>query len=218
MCGAFSLVSDLKFVAQRFNAEIPKEYYEPNYNARPTQLLPIILNSEPDKVVFSKWGLQPAWGNISKPIINARKTSLTTKRTFTKAFRERRCLVLADSFFEWGIVEGKKQPYRFMLKKEQPFAFAGLWYEGEKNKENTLTDFMIITVEPNDMVEKVHNRMPAILPINAENDWLNPDLTDEQLLNMLNPYPSNKMEVYPVTTLANSPSNNTVDIIKPARI
>jgi putative SOS response-associated peptidase YedK len=121
--------------------------------------------------------------------------------------------VLADSFYEWMKPDDQKvkRPYRFLLKSEQPFAFAGIWKEGEEGKE---MECAIITTEPNGIVGKVHNRMPAILKPEVEADWLDLDITPEQALEMLQPYPDGAMEDCGISTLINSPVNDTPKIIE----
>jgi putative SOS response-associated peptidase YedK len=216
MCGRYALKTDYKQLAKRFNAEPPPMSEASRYNIAPTQDVPVIRNTNPHRIELAHWGIIPAWDKTGKKtIINARKDSLD-KPTFKKSFYERRCLVLADSFYEWRAVPGQrtKRPFRFLLKSEQPFAFAGIWraQEGEEGNEAYCA---IITTEPNKIVAQVHDRMPAILKPEAEAEWLNLDTTPEQALELLQPYPDEQMEAYEVSTLINSPANNTPDVFKP---
>ncbi|MDQ3818680.1 MAG: SOS response-associated peptidase, partial [Acidobacteriota bacterium] len=147
MCGRFSLKTDYKALAKRFHAEPPSFDFSSRYNISPTQEVPIIRNTNLKQIELALWGIIPVWDKTGKKtIINARKDSLD-KPTFKKSFYERRCLVLADSFYEWMKVDGKgaKRPFRFLLKSEEPFAFAGIWKE-EEGKEPHCA---IITTEPN---------------------------------------------------------------------
>jgi putative SOS response-associated peptidase YedK len=216
MCGRYALKTDYKALAKRFNAEPPLISDASRYNIAPTQDVPVIRNTNPHQIELAHWGIIPAWDKTGKKtIINTRKDSLD-KPTFKKSFYERRCLVLADSFYEWRAVPGQraKQPFRFLLKSEQPFAFAGIWraQEGEEGSESYCA---IITTEPNRIVSKVHDRMPAILTPATEAEWLNFDTTPEQALELLQPYPDEQMQAYEVSTLINSPANNTPDVFKP---
>ena len=213
MCGAFSILHPFRDASQRFNVGYNGPALPPRYNARPGQLLPVILNTAPRVIQLALWGITPPW-QTSRPIINARAESLETKPTFTKSFRERRCLILADGFYEWGMVDGSKIPFRFVLKTKQLFAFAGLWREDPETKQPT---FAIITTEPNELVIKVHDRMPAILPLHKELDWLQ-EKQPALLGKLLVPYPAHLMQAYPVSTLVNYPKNDTPAVIKPIRL
>ena len=212
MCGAYSLTIEFGGLVKRFKAKPPKVSYPKRYNIRPSQPLVTILNTDPEQMTIAEWGIVPFWDKTGKKqIINARKDSLE-KPTFKESFHERRCLVLADGFYEWKTVPGQKTkiPYRFTLKSEEPFAFAGIWQEKDDEPQA-----VIITTEPNGLVGKVHNRMPVILKPEAEQDWLNPDLQDEQALELLGTYPDKEMRAYAVSTLVNLPRNDNLDIIKP---
>jgi putative SOS response-associated peptidase YedK len=211
MCGAYSLFTDFGKLSKRFKAKPPKVSYPKRYNIRPSQPLVTILNTDPEQMVIAQWGIVPFWDKTGKKqIINARKDSLE-KPTFKKSFLERRCLILADGFYEWKAEGSKsKTPYRFTLKSEEPFAFAGIWQEDGEDPS-----CVIITTDPNKLVEPIHNRMPAILQSGAEKEWLNPDLEPEQALNLLRPYSDNEMRSYSVSTMVNLPKNDVPSIIEP---
>lgn len=121
--------------------------------------------------------------------------------------------MLADSFYEWMKVDGQraKRPYRFSLKSEQPFAFAGIW---NVNEGGDAPQCAIITTEPNGVVGKVHDRMPAILRPEAEAEWLNLDTTPKKAQELLVSYPDSEMKSYEVSTFVNSPENDTPEVIK----
>lgn len=212
MCGAYSLSTDFGKLAKRFKAKPPKVLYPKRYNIRPSQPLVTILNTDPEQMVIVRWGITPFWDKTGKKqIINARKDSLE-KPTFKQSFHERRCLILADGFYEWKAEGSKyKTPYRFTLKSEEPFAFAGIWQEDAEDPHA-----VIITTDPNKIVEPIHNRMPAILKPEVELEWLNPDLQPEQVLELLQPYPDKKMKDYAVSTLVNLPRNDRIEVIRPA--
>ena len=215
MCGAFSIYNDIAVLSKRFGVKPPKKKLEPRYNVRPSQSIPLIFNTEPDVLDYALWGVHPYWDKDGKMfIINARNDSLE-KATWKKSLQERRCLIIADGFYEWKKTEGNKIPYRFELKNKQPFAFAGLWQEEKDSKGKESPHCVIITTEPNKLVSEVHNRMPAILTQETEKEWLNPDVSDEDALKLLKPYPEKEMVAYPISTLVNRPSNDNVEIIKP---
>ena len=217
MCGAFSILHPFRDVSGRFNAGYNGTPLPPRYNARPSQFLPVILNRDPNEIVLAKWGLTPKWPG-ARMLINARADSLATKAMYHEALRNRRCLILADGFYEWGKKDGKKIPYRFQLRTKTLFAFAGIWQEEKQQNGEPIPTFVIITTEPNEVVLKVHDRMPATLLPHHEKDWLEPQLPTSAALHMLNPLPANLMKCYPVSTLVNSPANDTRDVIKPARV
>ena len=216
MCGRYSMKTDYKKLAKRFDAEPLEDGQVSLYNISPTQAVPVILNTNPHKIELAHWGITPVWDTTGKKeIINARKDSLE-KPTFKKSFHERRCLVLADSFYEWMTVPGHraKRPFRFLLKSEEPFAFAGIWREQEGG-EGKEPHCVIITTGPNLTVGRVHDRMPAMLLPEAEREWLDLDTTPEQMLGLLRPYPDGLMKAYEISTFVNTPGRETPDIIKP---
>jgi putative SOS response-associated peptidase YedK len=217
MCGAYTLDKELDQLMKRFAADTAPEGYRKRYNVRPTQAVPVILNTRPGLIELARWGITPAWDKTGKKqLINARKDGLD-KPTFRKSFNERRCLVLADGFYEWMQVPGqsRKRPFRFVLKSEEPFAFAGIWREQE-GEGVAGPHCAIITTEPNGVVGKVHDRMPAILRPEAETEWLSLDTSPEQALELLAPYPDAEMRAYEVSTLVNSPAHDSPEVTKPA--
>ena len=150
--------------------------------------------------------------------INARAETLAGKPTFRDSYKNRRCLVLADGFYEWRENEKKndKTPFRFILKGGEPFAFAGLWDNWRKPDGSTLLSFAIITTEPNELIRPIHNRMPVILHQEHEELWLDPSFNDtKELSSVLTPYPSDQMDFYEVSTVVNSPKNDKPVCIEP---
>jgi putative SOS response-associated peptidase YedK len=121
-------------------------------------------------------------------------------------FREGRCLIPATHFFEWQKLADGKQPFAFALSEQKAFAFAGVYND---------SGFVILTTLPNTLMEPVHNRMPCILAKDVEDDWLNPDTSEDQLIAMLKPYPADQMKKWPVSSLVNKPQNNFPEILKP---
>jgi putative SOS response-associated peptidase YedK len=164
------------------------------------------------------WGLVPSWAkdtSIGNRMINARAETLTEKRTFKALLGRKRCLVLADGFYEWQKRERGKLPMRFVLRDQGPFAFAGLWDSWRKPDGNELQSFTIITTGANDLLRRVHERMPVILDRESEEVWLDLDLKDPAKLRpLLKAYPSRDMEAYCVSKLVNSPANDMPECIK----
>ncbi len=192
MCGGYSITTDLKKVGEYFKAEPPASSFKPLARAAPSQVLPVILDTSPDKISLIRWGFQPAWKK-SGQIINARKEGLTEKPTFKKPFAEQRCLILTDGFLEWQKTSGKSVPHRISLESQLPFALAGIWRFEKSDKapdNNPEPRFVIITVKPNTTVAKIHDRMPALLLPEQKNAWLGAEATPNYLLNLLQPFPS----------------------------
>jgi putative SOS response-associated peptidase YedK len=199
---------------ERFQFDnITDNSFQMNYNIAPSQqVLAVIYDGQKNRAGYVKWGLVPSFAKDQKnshKMINARAETLHEKPSFNRLLARRRCLVIADSFYEWKTVKGKKTPVRFFLQNNQPFAFAGLWDRWiDQNKE--LVTCTVITTTPNEVVKGVHDRMPAILSPESEKDWLNPALSNEkQLLQLLTSYPSAEMMSYEVSDFVNSPKNNS---------
>ena len=144
-------------------------------------------------------------------LINARAETIAEKPVFRKSFETHRCLVLADGFFEWQKVPGGKVPYRLTLKDNRPFAFAGIW---RQTPDESPPGFAIVTTSPNSLVAAIHDRMPVILEPGSERTWLG--ATPTAALELLQPYPAELMQAYPVSKLVNSPANDRSEILKPA--
>ncbi|AKG20395.1 SOS response-associated peptidase [Calothrix sp. 336/3] len=219
MCGRFTLsvspvtISQVLGIAKTVN-------FTPQYNIAPTQmLLAIVYNLDNNQREFKylRWGLIPAWAKdrtIGTRLINARGETLTEKPSFRTAFQRRRCLVVADGFYEWQA--GTKQPYYFHLSGQQPFAFAGLWEKWTSPTQEEVFSCTIVTTEANELLKPVHHRMPVIIPPEDYSLWLDPQITSlETLQSLLQPYPTSEMIAYPVSKLVNSPKHNSADCIAP---
>lgn len=218
MCGAFSVIHPFRDLSARFNAGYTEEFDAPRYNIRPSQPIPVILNSNSKVISFAQWGIHPKYDKTRKMFfINARDDSLQ-KPTWKKMVHENRCLIPADGFYEWQKLENTriKTPFRFELKNMKLFAFAGLWQEEIDENGITIPHCVIITTEPNDTVGKIHDRMPAILHTEQERAWLDNETPLEVLLAMLKPYEDTDMQSFQVSSLVNSPSNDSPEIIEPS--
>jgi putative SOS response-associated peptidase YedK len=222
MCGRFTLFVDPKDLMAAFPGfEVPLDW-TPRYNIAPTQPVAVIPNNGENRVEFFRWGLIPSWAKdpgIGNRMINARAETLAQKPSFRVAYRRRRCLVLADGFYEWRKepAGGPKTPMYIRLKSEKPFGFAGLWEVWRSPDDDTVLSCNIITTQPNALVKEIHNRMPVILPVEAYDQWLDPaEQKPEQLERWLKPYPAAEMMAYAVSTYVNSPANDSPACITPA--
>jgi len=193
----------------------------PRYNIAPSQMVACIrTNPETKEREFSemKWGLVPSWAkdpSIGHKMINARAETVAEKPSFRKAFKQQRCLVLADGFYEWKREGKSKQPYYIRFKDGRPFAFAGLWERWEKETP-ALESCTLITTGPNTVMEPIHHRMPVILDPKQYNEWLDSTLYGtEQLKALLKPFPPEEMEAYPISPLVNNPRNDSPLCIQP---
>jgi putative SOS response-associated peptidase YedK len=218
MCGRYTLTFLPNRLAERFEAQPPTEDFFPRYNVSPQQYLPVICNTGERRIVMFRWGLIPGWAknpSIGNRLINARAETVSEKPSFRTAFRNRRCLVLSDGFYEWQKTPSGKIPVRITLKDGEPFAFAGLWEKWRSPKGEEINTFSIITTEPNDLIAKIHHRMPVILRPEHEDVWLDNEAGAEKWLSVLKPYPAEKMTVYPVSRGVNSPRNDDLSLIEP---
>lgn len=216
MCGRFSQSKSKQDIKKRFNVKKVSDEIVPLFNVAPDQNIPVILNESPDEVTTARWGLVPSWSKAEKSpysMINARSETLLEKPAYKRLVKNRRCLVIADSFYEWKKTASKKAPYRIMLKNEELFAFAGLWDVWEKEGKK-ITSCTIITTSPNKLMLPIHDRMPVILSQETERNWLIGEDV-ESVMNLLKPFTATQMKAYPISTAVNNPSNNYEDIIKP---
>lgn len=221
MCGRFSLTVTADQLLEIFPDLDIDLVLQPRYNIAPSQPIAVIPNDGLHSLDFYKWGLVPSWSKdvkIGYRLINARAETLGEKPSFRGAYKYRRCLIPADGFYEWLNIEGskKKLPIYIQMKDKRPFAFAGLWEEWHAPDGSQLRSATIITTEPNEMVAKVHTRMPVILPPDAYAQWLTPeDKKPAELQHLLRPYPAAEMTQHPVSELVNSPANDGPGCIMP---
>jgi putative SOS response-associated peptidase YedK len=220
MCGRFSLSVSADEVAELLpDFDIPKEF-QPRYNIAPGQPVPTALNFGCKALTFTQWGLVPGWAKdpaIGHRMINARAETLHEKPSFKGSFRRKRCLIIADGFYEWKKQTSSrtKQPVFVHMKNRAPFAFAGLWDEWNDKEGGVLLSSTIITVPPNDLVARVHNRMPAILRPSQHAAWLSMEEDKPQRLQqLLKPYPAEEMEIYPVSSVVNNPTNDSPECLQ----
>ena len=220
MCGRYSLTTDEKQLRARFVARSTPAAQTSRYNIAPTQPVWALTHEQEPQIVALRWGLIPSWAKdkaIGNRMINARAEGVAEKPSFRRALRKRRCLVLADGFYEWKKTGPSKLPYYIRLKSGEPFGFAGVWERWAGPSEETIHSCAIITTTPNALMADIHHRMPVIVPREAEKHWLDPTVEEPQkVLPLLQPYSADEMEAYAVSTVVNSPRNDTSACIEPA--
>lgn len=216
MCGRYTLITDMNKIAEHFGVE-PIPAATPRYNIAPTQDIVAILKNGDAHLSTLRWGLIPAWAkdeSIGSRMINARAETLAEKPSFKSLLRGKRCMIVADGFYEWKAEGKSKVPMYISLQDNQPFAFAGLWDLWKAPDGRQIQSCTIITTEPNELMASIHNRMPAILRPGAYEDWLNPQLRDEHVLtHWLQPYPADLMKARPVSRLVNNPKNDSAELL-----
>ncbi|MBI3169999.1 MAG: SOS response-associated peptidase [Chloroflexi bacterium] len=222
MCGRFTLTVDPAEIADTFGNYTFPAQFAPRFNIAPTQPILTIPNDAKNKADFFVWGLIPSWSkdpSIGNKLINARGETLAEKPSFRGGFKYKRCLVLADGFYEWKSLPGgkTKTPYFIHMKDRKPFAFAGLWDEWQSPDGGALRTCTIITTDPNELMSSLHNRMPVILHPKDYDLWLDPaPQTPDKLVHLIKPFPTDAMSAHPVSTLVNKPSNDRPECIVPA--
>ena len=219
MCGRFTLTSNMDDLQGRFGFEARDLVYRPSYNIAPTQLILAVTNDGQRRAELMRWGLIPFWAKdikIGYRMINAVGETAATKPAFRAAFKKRRCLILADGFFEWRKDGKEKIPTYIFLKSREPFAFAGLWETWKSPDGETVKSCTILTTKPNEFMEPIHNRMPVILSGETEALWLDPMTEEPDVLQpLIQPAPAELMESRIVSSLVNSPKNNSPECVVP---
>jgi len=221
MCGRFTLTVDPADLQDLFGLSEPAPAaLTRRYNIAPTQPVAVIPNQEPRKLELFQWGLIPAWAKdpkIGNSLINARAETVAEKPAFRAAFRRRRCLVLADGFYEWKKTGKAKTPMYIQMKDGAPFAFAGLWEVWSAPDGSTLRTCTLLTTTANELVQGIHDRMPVILPPEAFGIWLTPgELAASEGLALLKPFAADAMTARAVSTLVNNPRREGPELLKPA--
>jgi putative SOS response-associated peptidase YedK len=222
MCGRFTLTATVDQLIDRFDIEyfLEQEDFQPSYNIAPSQsVLAVINNGRHNKMGFLRWGLIPPFAkdmSIGHKMINARSETLLEKPSFRTAYKKKRCLIIADSFYEWKRLDDKKKiPMRIKLKSEELFAMAGLWENWKSPEGKSIFSCTVITTSPNKLVGDIHDRMPVILRPKDEKIWLDTSINDtNRLEKLMVPIDEDLMEVYEVSSLVNSPKNNSIELIQ----
>ncbi|MDD2765819.1 MAG: SOS response-associated peptidase [Opitutaceae bacterium] len=222
MCGRYRLTDPaaLRELAHRApGIELP-EGILPRFNVAPSQAMPVIA-AGPDgapRMMTMKWGYIPFWEKSAKPKlapINAKSEEAFAKPMFQQSIQQRRCLIPADGFYEWKTPErGGKQPFDIHLPGNRPFFLAGIYEKSTDIKPET---FLIFTTRPNRLMERIHQRMPVILADEATRSWITPGpVTSDQFTRLMVPYPPERMEALPITSLVNNPRNDNPAILAPS--
>lgn len=219
MCGRYTQTASLKELRERFSISASEiEELAPRYNIAPTQDAPVVVLEEGGRALKAfRWGLIPFWAKdpaIGHKLINARAETAAEKPSFRKPFAARRCLVLADGFYEWRRTGPAKTPLRAALPSRAPFALAGLWDLWKSPEGELVRTFTILTTSPNETMRPLHDRMPVILAKEAEGAWLDPKTPPRDLAGLLAPW-SGPLEVYEVSALVNSPRNEAPACAEP---
>jgi putative SOS response-associated peptidase YedK len=238
MCGRFARRSTQEVLSDWFGVDIEDmPWFAPSFNAAPQSTQPVVrLNHDSGKREFAlmRWGLVPYWAKdvkVGYTTINARAEEVATKPLYREAFKKRRCLVPADAFYEWQQTGSKtKQPFAFGLASGGPYAFAGLWErwkpkdasmgadapkEGDAPKAgDALETFTILTTDPNELTERVHDRMPVILEPRDYERWMEPGDPARPPVELLRPYPSEKMRAWMVSGRVGNFRNDDAELLK----
>jgi len=220
MCGRFALKAPPRTIQQHFG--LPETVdLSPRYNIAPSQDVAVIRHLSGRgyrQLDMLRWGLIPGWAKdmkISYRMINARAETLAQKPAFRTAFKKRRCIIAADGFYEWLHSGKTKQPFFVHMKNSAVFGFAGLWESWNSPEGSTVESCTVITTSANDLVRKIHDRMPVILHSARYEAWLQDSTKVETLQQLLMPYPAAEMEIYRVSSEVNSPKNDTMECIIP---
>lgn len=216
MCGRFARRSTQEVLADWFGVEEQDmPFFAPDFNAAPQSIQPVVrLNASTGKREFAlmRWGLVPFWARNEKlglSTINARAEEVVSKPLFREAMKRRRCLIPADAFYEWQRPDPKsKRPFALALASGEPYAFAGLWERWKPKEGPVLDTFTILTTDPNEVAERIHDRMPVILNPHDYDRWMEPGDPDLLPIDLLRPYPAEKMRAWPVHTRVGNVRNN----------
>ncbi|MCU0396235.1 MAG: SOS response-associated peptidase [Chitinophagaceae bacterium] len=223
MCGRYSFFTPIPQAEMGLGVKaVEWAEWQARYNAAPTQVMPVITNEFPGIIQFFRWGLVPKWASdisIGQKMINTRTESIIEKPAFRNIFKYKRCLVLADGYYEWmplpavpgSKTRAAKQPYRFHLPHNEVMLLAGLW----DTWQGTLNTFSIITCPANRDVEHIHNRMPVVLSHPEAKLWLSNEVPADQLLPLLKPAPEGVLQFYPISTNVNKPIVDDPSIVEP---
>ncbi len=223
MCGRYAFFSPAEAVRRTFALDdVPG--LEPRYNIAPTQDVPAVRAGPEGARAFAMlhWGLVPKWAKeraIGNRMINARAETLAEKPSFRDAFRKRRCLVVADGWYEWQVAPGGKQPWFIRRKDANPIAFAGLWERWKDPADGTMLESCtIVTTDASVSIRKIHDRMPVVLDAADWDRWLDTAFSDtDKLAELLHPFEPKALQAWPVSRLVNAPKNQGPELIEADR-
>ncbi len=221
MCGRFARKSTQEVLADWFGVE-PEDmpWFGPTYNAAPQSVQPVVrLNRDSGQREFAqlRWGLVPFWAKDAKigyTTLNARAEEVAAKPAYREALKKRRCLVPADAFYEWQRIDKKtKHAFAFALKSGEPYAMAGMWERWQPKEGAPLETFTILTTDPNELMEPVHNRMPVILAPRDYERWLDTGNADQPPVDLLRPFPAENMTAWGVSDRVGNVRNNDPQLL-----
>lgn len=212
MCGRFTVTADGQTIVNEFGlVEVPFDY-RPRYNVAPMQdVLAVVQHAGQRRAGWMRWGLVPSWADdptIGARMINARSETIDDKSAFREAFERRRCLIVADGFYEWRRVGNVKIPMRIERKDKRPFAFAGLWEKWSRRGAEPIVTCTILTTTPSPVIAHIHDRMPVMLSAEAREQWLDHAADAESLKSLLVPALDEEIHAYPVSPLVNRVEND----------
>ncbi|MGA8743082.1 MAG: SOS response-associated peptidase [Terracidiphilus sp.] len=221
MCGRFARRSTQKVLADWFGVKLEDmPWFAPDYNVAPQSTQPVVrLNADTGKREFAlmRWGLVPYWAKDAKvgySTINARAEEAAEKPIFREAFKKRRCIIPADAFYEWQQLNAKtKRPFAFALQSGEPYAFAGLWERWKPRAGEPLETYTILTTDPNELAGRIHNRMPVILEPRDYSRWMEPGDPARPPVDLLRPYPAEKMRSWVVDERVGNVRNNDAELL-----
>lgn len=218
MCGRYTLKMPIAAVAEELGLDKPEFQIEPRYNIAPTQRLPVVTGEQPRRLQLLRWGLIPSWAkdpSIGNKLINARAETLSEKPAFRQALQQRRCLVVADGFYEWKATNLGKQPQHIHFIDGNLITFGGLWESWRDAEAREIRSFTIITTTPNRSMSEIHDRMPVIIPPEARARWLDPTTPLSEIQSLMVPLPDGYLQADTVGTLVNSPRHEGPALLEP---
>lgn len=224
MCGRFTLTTSTEQLCNVAGVEeLP--LFEARYNIAPTQPILAVRETLSDRNEIERqgallrWGLVPSWAkdlSIGNRLLNARSETVHEKPAFRRAFASRRCLILANGFYEWKKVGKTKQPYAFQMQDESPFAFAGLWEKWQNEEGEEIESATILTTTANGLMAPIHERMPVIIPRDSYSEWLDPSrLARKDLEIFLRPHPSEDLKCFAVSTYVSNARHEGPKCLEP---
>ena len=221
MCYRFVRESNIAEIAREFDVDEIEEDISPSFNVSPTHNVPALINDGVRRIEVLRWGLIPPWAeniSIGNKLLNARGETITEKPSFRLAFKKRRCLIPATGYYEWKREGSNKTPMFIHLKDEKIFGMAGLWERWTSPSGEQINSFTIITIAANDWLKPVNDRMPVIIPKDQVALWLDSTgRSEDDLMHMLKPYDADLMEKHKVSSVVNSPKNDSPENIIPVK-
>jgi putative SOS response-associated peptidase YedK len=218
MCGRFTETRPKSEIVKRFNIQKDQNPdFKTRYNIAPSQDVPVVLKKDLTEFHGFHWGLIPSWAkdaSIGHHMINARAETITEKMSFKVPFKWRRCLVIADGFYEWKEKGGAKVPLYIQRKDHALFAFAGLWSHWVPKVGGEIFSCTIITTDANDWMKAIHDRIPVILPKESEHAWIDPNTNEQELLKLLKPCGNEELTSREVSKKVNDPTNDYPELLE----